>query len=270
MKRPSFLQAPPFRLLPVSLLFGVLFGLTFMHTHAQERKRDSTFFFRNVVSVTHNGFSLIPSFSLGRPALVYEPSIGNQRMRFEPQFRYALDGKPWSFIFIYRYKIINRNKFSLMAGAHVPALVFGTQTTNHNGTERELLVANRFVAAELLPDYAVTPRFSVGMYLLRGHGFDPGLKNSYYAGLRSTLKNVQVGEKILLRFDPQLYWLKTDEKRGTYFTHTLSVAVRNFPLSVSSIVNKAIQTRIPGKDFDWNVSLVYSFGGNYVRKGSKQ
>lgn len=269
MKRPSFLQAPPFRLLPVSLLFGVLFGLTLMPTYAQERQRDSTFFFRNVVSVTHNGFSLIPSFSLGRPALVYEPAIGNQRMRFEPQFRYALDGKPWSFIFIYRYKIINRNKFGFTAGAHVPALVFRTQTTNHYGTEQEVLVANRFVSVDLLPDYAIKPRLSVGMYLLYGHGFDGGVKNSYYAGLRSTVKNVKLGRQVVLRFDPQLYWLKTDEKSGTYFTHTLSVAVRNFPLSVSSIVNKAIQTRIPGKDFDWNVSLVYSFGGNYVRKGIK-
>ncbi|GAB4421791.1 MAG: hypothetical protein OHK0039_37170 [Bacteroidia bacterium] len=239
--------------------------------HAQDRQRDSTFFFRNVLSVNHNGFSLIPSFSLGRPALVYEPAIGNRRMSFEPQFRYALDGKPWSFVFIYRYKLIHRNKFSLTAGAHVPALVFATQTAPHNGSATEALIARRFLAAELLPSYAVTDNVSVGMYLLRGHGFDGGgTTDSHYAGLRGTFKNIPLGNRLLLRFDPQLYWLKTDDTSGVYFTSTQHLAVRAFPLSLSSIVNKAIQTRIPGKDFDWNVSLVYTFGGDYVRKGLKR
>ena len=53
-------------------------------------------------------------------------------MSFEPQFRYALEGKPWSFIFIYRYKFIDRDRFSLKVGAHAPAIIFSTQTVTQN------------------------------------------------------------------------------------------------------------------------------------------
>lgn len=104
------------------------------------------------------------------------------------------------------------------------------------------------------------------MYLLRGHGFDKGgIQDSYYAGLRSTITNLNITKRIFFKLNPQVYYLKTDDKDGVYVTNTLTLAMRNFPLSISNIVNKAIQTDIPGKDFDWNVSLVYSFDKNYVR-----
>ena len=46
---------------------------------------------------------------------------------------------------------------------------------------------------------------------------------------------------------------------------TLTLAMRNFPLSVSSLINKTIQTNIPiGNDFLWNVSLIYTFNKKYA------
>ena len=104
------------------------------------------------------------------------------------------------------------------------------------------------------------------MYFLRGHGFDKGgIQDSYYAGLRSTITNLNITKRIFFKFNPQVYYLKTDDNDGVYVTNTLTLAIRNFPLSISNIVNKAIRTDIPGKDFDWNVSVVYSFDKNYVR-----
>ncbi len=229
-------------------------------------QRDSTLFFRSALSVTQNGFSFIPSFSLGKPAIIFEPSIGNKRLSFEPQFRFALEGKPWSFIFIYKYKLVNRGKFSLQVGGHIPALIFSTQTVVRNGATEDVIVSQRFLAAELVPNYALSKSVSIGMYLLRGHGFDKGgIQDSYYAGLRSTITNLNITKRIFFKLNPQVYYLKTDDKDGVYVTNTLTLAMRNFPLSISNIVNKAIQTDIPGKDFDWNVSLVYSFDKNYVR-----
>jgi hypothetical protein len=44
------------------------------------------------------------------------------------------------------------------------------------------------------------------------------------------------------------------------------MAKRNSPFSISSMMNKAIKTDIAGKDFNWNISLAYSFGKSYVRQ----
>lgn len=53
--------------------------------------------FNGNVSVTNNGFSLIPSFSLGKPATIATLSVGGERFSLDPQFRFDLEGlKPWS------------------------------------------------------------------------------------------------------------------------------------------------------------------------------
>ncbi|MEQ1587080.1 MAG: hypothetical protein ABL895_14430 [Cyclobacteriaceae bacterium] len=244
----------------VVLIISISFQISFA------QKNDSTLFFKSALSITQNGFSFIPSFSLGKPAIIFEPSIGNKRLSFEPQFRFALEGKPWSFIFIYRYKLINRNRFYLQVGGHIPALIFSTQTVTRNGVTDDVIVSQRYLAAELTPNYTLSRNVSIGMYLLRGHGFDKGgIQDSYYAGLRSTITNINLTKQIFVKFNPQLYYLKTDDNDGVYVTNTLTLAIRNFPLSISNIVNKAIQSDIPGKDFDWNVSLIYSFDRNYIR-----
>jgi hypothetical protein len=231
------------------------------------QKRDSTLFFKTALSVTQNGFSFIPSFSLGKPAIVLEPAVGNKRMSFEPQFRFALEGKPWSFIFIYRYKVIAKNKFQLQVGGHLPAIVFSTQTVDRNGVPEDIILSQRFIAFELAPSYRVSNNVNIGMYLLRGHGFDKGgVQDSYFAGVRSTINNINLTKRLFLRLDPQTFYLRTDDKEGVYFTNTFTIAMRSFPLSISNIVNKAIQSNIPAKDFDWNVSLIYSFNKNYLRK----
>ena len=231
--------------------------------------RDTTLFFRSTMSVTQNGFSFIPSFSLGKPAVILEPSIGNKRLSFEPQLRFSLEGKPWSFIFIYRYKLRPDKKFQLQIGGHIPALIFTTQSVIRNGATENVIVTNRFLAAELIPDYAISKNVRLGMYLLRGRGFDKGgVRNSYFAGIRSQFSNVEILKGVNVRLIPQVYYLRTDNNDGFYATNTLSITYKTFPFSVSSIVNQAIDSTVPGKDFDWNVSLVYSFDKKFVRQTS--
>ena len=62
-----------------------------------------------------------------------------------------------------------------------------------------------------------------------------------------------------MRWDPQLYYLRADNRDGVYFNAGLTLARSNFPLSISALVNKTIQTSIlAGEDFLWNVSASYS------------
>lgn len=231
------------------------------------QKTDSTLFFKSALSVTQNGFSFIPSFSLGKPAAILDMAVGNQRMSFEPQFRYALEGRPWSFIFIYRYKAIMKDRFQLKVGAHIPAFNFFEEQVTINGVDQNVITTKRFLAAELWPTYKINDMVSMGLYMLRGHGFDTGAtRDATFAGLQTYITKLRPVEPLIVTFVPQVFYLKTDENDGVYATYSVNFAIENFPVSISHIINKSIKTSIPNTDFSWNVSLVYSFSKNYVIK----
>ena len=64
--------------------------------------------FSGSVAVTNNGISIVPSFSLGKPAVAFNFSMGKNRFSFEPDLRFSLAGKPWSFLFWSRYHLIKK------------------------------------------------------------------------------------------------------------------------------------------------------------------
>ena len=56
-----------------------------------------------------------------------------------------------------------------------------------------------------------------------------------------------------------------DQRDGYYATAAITLARKNSPLSIQSILNKAIDSTIITKsDFVWNVSLLYSFRKNFT------
>ena len=59
----------------MGLLFSLL--IAFMHVaFSQEETSGNDYHFDGNVSITNNGFSFIPSFSLGKPATIADLSIG--------------------------------------------------------------------------------------------------------------------------------------------------------------------------------------------------
>jgi hypothetical protein len=250
-----------------SMTSGILtiFVLTLINTAFAQR--DSTFYFRSALSVTNNGFSIIPAFTLGKPAAMLDMSMGNKRLSFEPQFRYALEGRPWSFVFIYRYKVITKPKFQLTFGGHIPGLNFVTKTITTNGVSENYSVARRFLALEIMPNYVIKKNFSVGMYFLRGHGFQIDKpQDSYFLSLRTTIAQVRIIKKLYADFSPQVFYLALDADDGYFVNATTTLAIKDFPFSISSIVNKAITSDIAAKDFDWNISLLYTIDKQFKRR----
>jgi hypothetical protein len=244
-------------------LLLILIGLLYLSSSYAQR--DSTFFFRADLSATNNGFSIVPAFTLGAPAAFLDMRMGNKRMSFEPQFRFALEGRPWSFIFIYRYKAIVKPKFQLSLGAHLPALNFVTNTVIINGIEEQLSVTRRFLAGEINPTYKISNTNSVGLYFLRGHGFQNyGPQNSTFLSLQGNFTKIKLVGRTYLSFSPQVFYLKVDANDGIYMNATTTFGFNGFPLTISSIVNKAIDSKIPAKDFDWNVSLIYTLNKQFT------
>ena len=230
-------------------------------------QRDSTFFFRTDLSITNNGFSIIPAFTLGDPAAFLDMRMGNKRLSFEPQFRFALEGRPWSFVFIYRYKAIIKPKFQLTIGGHLPGLNYVKRLVNINGIEEQLSVARRFLALEIIPNYKISNQVSVGFYYLRGHGFQQhGPQDSNFLSLVGNFSKIKLIGKSYFSFNPQVFYLKVDETDGYYVNATTTLGIKDFPFTISSIVNKAVESDIQAKDFDWNVSLIYTLDRQFVRK----
>ncbi len=223
--------------------------------------------FGGAVTATNNGVSLLPTFSLGKPAVIFDMNVGNKKLSFEPQLRFAMGGKPWAFIFWWRYKLLKTDKFQIGVGAH-PSFVFRTVPITNNGITNETLVAQRYLATEFAPNYFITKSISVGIYYLYSHGFEWGaVHNTNFITINSNLSNIKLTEQYFLKFNPQVFYLWMDGKDGYYVTTTVTFARRDFPLSLQSIINQAIKTNIPTKsDFVWNLSLIYSFRKEYVAK----
>lgn len=226
---------------------------------AQEKDGSGQLTFRGNTSITQNGISLIPSFSLNDPALLFDLKFAKDRLSFEPDMRFALRGKPWSFIFWLRYKAIQKERFSLRVGAH-PALNFRTINVLRNGTSEELLESRRYIAGELAPSFKISDRVSVGIYYLHGRGFDDGVKQTNFVTFNSSFKKLYISQQFYFNISPQVYYLRTDDLVGYYVNGLIELAKDGFPLSITSLLNKALDTEIvPEDDFIWNISLVYTF-----------
>jgi len=248
-----------------SLFLSLLFFILVSSAYAQPK--DSTFFFRADLSVTNNGFSIIPAFTLGDPAAFLDLKMGNKRLSFEPQFRYALEGRPWSFVFIYRYKAIIKPKFQLTIGGHLPGINYITRTVDINGIQEPLSVARRFLALEVIPTYKISDHTSVGIYYLRGHGFQKhGPQDSHFLSLQGNFNKIKLVGKSYFSFNPQAFYLKVDADDGYYVNATTTLGINGFPLSISGIVNKAIKSEIAAQDFDWSINLIYTLDKKFVLK----
>jgi len=210
------------------------------------------------VTLTNNGISLLPTFMLNKPAVLFDLSVGKGRWSFDPQLRFSMEGKPWTFVFWGRYQALKTSRFLLSVGAH-PAVAF-FNTPAPDGSSAGTLVARRALAGEVVPTYLLSKHTNVGLYYLGAHGLDPGLaKATHFVALRAGFTKIPLTKTVFLQAGPQLYYLNMDGVDGVYVTSTFMLAKKDFPLSLQSIVNKTIRTRIPSRDFIWNVSLIYAF-----------
>ena len=123
------------------------------------------------ISTTNNGISLIPTFSLGKPAVLFTLSLAKNKLSFEPDFNFSLEGKPWSMLFWWRYKMVQRDNFSMRIGIN-PNFSYRTITTYNNGISKDLIETRRFLAGEVMPIYSLSKNFKVGIYYIYAFGFD--------------------------------------------------------------------------------------------------
>jgi hypothetical protein len=267
--KPQLVVIKKYRMNKKSIILKSLLTLILLcfvlKVEAQDEAPEKVSHFRGNISVTHNGISLIPTFSLGRPAATFELSLGGERLSFDPEFRIALDGKPWSFVFWLRYKLVQSENFKLHVGAH-PAMIFQTVPHSNSGSG-ELIATQRFLAGEIVPTYSFSDDIEVGLYYLTGFGLEAdGPQRSHMLAVNSTFTNLRVTGKFFLNLRPQVFYLKIDDLDGYYANASVTLARKEFPIAIAGLVNRTLKSDIPGGDWVWNVSLVYTFNNEYIKR----
>lgn len=224
-------------------------------------------FFGGAVTATSNGISFIPYISLGRPAIIFDMRVGRNKLSFEPQFRFAVDGKPWAFVFWWRYKLMNTDKFRIDLAGH-PSVVFKTISIPDNGGFKDVHAGQQYLAGEICPSFNLFQNVNIGIYYFYSRGLESGMtRNTNMLALKCNFNNIKLSEMFWLRFYPQIYYLKLDKNDGFYVSESVTLLRKNFPLSVSSLINYSIRSEILAEsDFIWNVSLTYTFNKEYVEK----
>ena len=99
------------RIITVNLVFFFL-SPAIISAQKNDSTRSAINTFAGAITIQTKGISTIPNLTLGKPAAVFDMKIG-RKLTFEPQFRFALDGKPWAMVFWWRYYGSVSNKFKV-------------------------------------------------------------------------------------------------------------------------------------------------------------
>jgi len=249
----------------------IIMVMPFYALSQEGEPNEKVYHFDGSLSATNNGFSNVPTFSLGKPATVADLSIGGKKFSFDPQIRFEIEGlKPWSFIFIWRYQLIKSDKWSVKLGAHLPAISFRRQSIVVDSVTYEQVFTQRWCTPELTATYQLTKHMNIGTYYLHGIGLEKTgqVSQMNFISLRMGFNNLPLTENWFMGWNPQVYYLTMDELGGFFAAQTISLAHKKIPFSVSTAMNKSLESNnaIPANDFDWNVSLIYTFKTEWSKK----
>lgn len=207
------------------------------------------------ITVTNNGISTIPTFSLGRPAVTFDVSIRHRRLSIDPQIRYGLDGVPWVFLFWGRYRVFSGRKFNFTAGGQT-GVNFRQSIVSIGGVTREIIVARRYIASELQPTWTVARDVGVGGYWLYSRALERDVaRNINYVALRANHANLFRTRGVAVQLLVQPYYLRQDDRDGSYINAALGVARTGLPVSLGASGTVPLRTNVPfGDKTVWNVS----------------
>ncbi|MFN3849642.1 MAG: hypothetical protein ACK4NY_09445 [Spirosomataceae bacterium] len=120
-------------------------SLCFGH-NSDTTKNTSTFL--GVVGITNNGFSIVPSFTLNSPVIIFNGALRKNSYSFETDLKLAVDAKNGGLIWWFRYQLVQKKKFGLRTGVH-PALSIIKRAFTENGPTAEISELLRFAGFEV-------------------------------------------------------------------------------------------------------------------------
>jgi hypothetical protein len=221
--------------------------------------------FTAAVTIQSKGISTIPNLTLGRPAIAFDLKIG-RKLAFEPQFRFALDGKPWAMVFWWRYYQTIGDKFKVTYHTNYSLSYKTINSYTSTGSSQEIIRTTRYLVGAIEPIYRINKYVGVGAYLFYNYGMETFItRNTYMVSFRPTFSNIPIAKDVVLSIVPEIYSLIMDENSGVFLNSRFLISKKNFPLAFSGLINKPLKSTIPSEfDFLWNVGLTYTFTNKYI------
>jgi hypothetical protein len=227
-------------------------------------KKTSTF--SGSLGLSTNGFSIVPTFSLNSPSVMVLLAWKKNRFSIEPDIRLTPDAKKGSMLLWFRYKVVEKEKYSLRLGAH-PAMNFQTRSFTENGNKVVVSQMRRFLAWELSNDLKLSKHLRAGLYYLQANGMQKdGPRTTHFVSLNTVVSNINLGRQISLTLAPSVYYLYLDGNEGKYVSGSVIVSHVRLPFTLQHAFNKTFSSNIPGnRDYMWNLSAHYHFKKTYRR-----
>lgn len=240
------------------IFFALLLLIIIVPVFSME-KADSTkskLIFNGNVSINSNGMAQIPSFSLGKPAMIAAFTLQKKRFSYDPQVAYGFNFRPWTIDNWIHYRPIYKPKFELRAGGNF-AMFFSEYDTGEN----KILQGQQYLTFEIAGVFKFSPKSSFSLMYWSDNGQDPGTIDGSYYNMMYEMAGIGIGERILLSGNIQFYYLDyTGNNDGLFISPRIASSVRNIPLSIFFMGNQALTSNIePYPGFKWNAGLAYLF-----------
>ncbi len=169
------------------------------------------------------------------------------------------------------YKFKQKKTFAFELGTLLPAATFQQFSfENDSGFTESRLTPWMYVFIN--PKVTININSNLKFRISYFEGFPTKIvseyqpKNGRTIFIQPLIKKISVNQKIDLLWMPQLYLTTFNEDKGYYFSQNIFIGFKKFPFKISTSLNKAIETELRGKKFDWNIGLSYNFSKKLIEK----
>lgn len=208
------------------------------------------------IQLTNNAISPVPSFSLGKPALLTTLYLQKGRFSFSPEFNFDLQAKPWSVNTWLRYQIMQQNKWDFTLGNNF-SLFF---KKNNPALTKEEFQLQRYQAFEFNLGYHFTKMKGLNLMYWKSQSLDEvGVKNGLFIMLVSQIGDVWNGKNTRLGFRPSIFVIHNTAPFTGYFTSQITtIYLKKIPFNVSFQTVHPLHA-VPKTKFNWNVGVNFQF-----------
>lgn len=236
------------------LLFLFIFKLSYSKEKADSA--NAKLKINGNVSLNSNGMAPIPSFSLGKPALITAITLQKKRFSYDGQIAFGFNMKPWIIDNWVHYRLIYKPKFELRTGVD-----FAIFFSEYNAGDYKILQGQQYITFEIAGIYRFSPASSLSLMYWSDNGQDPGTISGSFYNMVYDRSDIEIGRTILLSFSLQIFYVGYDGSNdGLFISPRIATSVRNIPLSLFFQATQAITTNIePNPGFRWNAGLAYLF-----------
>jgi hypothetical protein len=238
------------------LLFFLFLAMQPLSSRERADSSRSKLVFNGNVSLNSNGMAPIPSFSLGKPALIGAFSLQKKRFSYDPQIAFGLDMRPWIIDNWVHYRLILKPKFELRTG-----IDFSMFFSKYDAGDYEIFQGQQYLTFEIAGIFKFTPTSNLSLMYWSDNGQDYGSISGSFYNIVYEKTGIRIGETLLLSGGLQLFYVGyTGNNDGLFISPRIAASLKNVPLSLFFQATQAIKSNIePFPGFRWNIGLAWLF-----------